>query len=110
MVYQKTFKLKKWRKKKKVGNIYRTKISLLAGGDYGYTFRIMPKHEMVLEAENLNLVKWMTEEMQKDEEKISEKKVVEEKNEMQEILETQEEKTENENEEIGEKMEDLTEI
>ena len=49
-------------------------------------------------------------EMQKDEEKISEKKVVEEKNEMQEILETQEEKTENENEEIGEKMEDLTEI
>ena len=37
-----------------------TKIELKTGGNYGYTFRIMPKHEMLLDAENLNLVKWVT--------------------------------------------------
>ncbi len=36
------------------------KIELNSGGNYGYTFRIMPKHEMLLEAENMNLVKWIT--------------------------------------------------
>lgn len=40
---------------------YKTKIELTTGGDYGYTFRIMPKHEMLLDSENLNLVKWVTE-------------------------------------------------
>ena len=39
---------------------YATKIELKTGGNYGYTFRIMPKHEMLLDAENLNLVKWIT--------------------------------------------------
>ena len=39
---------------------YSTKIELKTGGNYGYTFRIMPKHEMLLDAENLNLVKWIT--------------------------------------------------
>ena len=39
---------------------YKTKIELTTGGNYGYTFRVMPKHEMLLEAENLNLVKWIT--------------------------------------------------
>ena len=39
---------------------YSTKIELRTGGNYGYTFRIMPKHEMLLDAENLNLVKWIT--------------------------------------------------
>ncbi len=50
----------------KESNIYKAKISLSTGGNYGYTFRIMPKHEMVLEPQNLNLVKWITEEMQKE--------------------------------------------
>jgi len=39
---------------------YKTKIELTTGGNYGYTFRVMPKHEMLLDAENLNLVKWIT--------------------------------------------------
>ena len=36
------------------------KIELTTGGNYGYTFRVMPKHEMILEPANLNLVKWIT--------------------------------------------------
>ena len=39
---------------------YTAKIELKTGGNYGYTFRVMPKHEMLLDAENLNLVKWIT--------------------------------------------------
>ena len=39
---------------------YTTKIELRTGGNYGYTFRVMPKHEMLLDSENLNLVKWIT--------------------------------------------------
>ena len=39
---------------------YTTKIELTTGGNYGYTFRVMPKHEMLLEPANLNLVKWIT--------------------------------------------------
>lgn len=39
---------------------YTTKIELKTGGNYGYTFRVMPRHEMLLDAENLNLVKWVT--------------------------------------------------
>ena len=38
---------------------YRAKIELTTGGEYGYTFRVMPKHEMLLDSENLNLVKWI---------------------------------------------------
>ena len=34
-------------------------VELTSGGNFGYTFRVMPKHEMILDAENLNLVKWM---------------------------------------------------
>ena len=37
-----------------------TKIELKTGGNYGYTFRVMPKHDMILDSENLNLVKWIT--------------------------------------------------
>lgn len=37
-----------------------SKIELTTGGDYGYTFRVMPKHEMILESSNLNLIKWIT--------------------------------------------------
>ena len=39
---------------------YKTKINLRTGGDYGYTFRVMPKNEMLLDSQNLNLVKWLT--------------------------------------------------
>lgn len=39
---------------------YEAKIELRTGGDYGYTFRVMPKHEMLLDNANLNLVKWIT--------------------------------------------------
>ena len=38
---------------------YEAKIELKTGGNYGYTFRVMPKHEMLLDSENLNLVKWL---------------------------------------------------
>ena len=36
------------------------KIDLNSGGNYGYTFRVMPKHEMLLDSGNLDLVKWIT--------------------------------------------------
>ena len=39
---------------------YETKIELKTGGNYGYTFRVMPNHEMLLEPANLNLIKWVT--------------------------------------------------
>ena len=39
---------------------YKAKIKLVNGGNYGYTFRVMPKHEMLLDSANLNLVKWIT--------------------------------------------------
>ena len=38
---------------------YSAKIQLQTGGNYGYTFRVMPKNEMLLDSENLNLVKWI---------------------------------------------------
>ena len=38
---------------------YVTKIDLTSGGNYGYTFRIMPQNEMLLDSENLDLVKWI---------------------------------------------------
>ena len=46
---------------KKEPGIYRAKLKLTTGGDYGYTFRVMPKHEMILDSANLNLVKWIEE-------------------------------------------------
>ena len=39
---------------------FTTKINLTTGGNYGYTFRVMPKHKMLLESANLNLIKWVT--------------------------------------------------
>ena len=39
---------------------FTTKIELKTGGNYGYTFRVMPKHEMLLEPANLDLIKWVT--------------------------------------------------
>ena len=48
--------------KEKEKNKYRytAKIELKAGGDYGYTFRAIPKHEMLLDWPNLNLIKWIS--------------------------------------------------
>ena len=39
---------------------YEATLDLKTGGNFGYTFRVMPKHEMLLDSENLNLVKWIT--------------------------------------------------
>ena len=39
---------------------YEAEIEMRTGGNYGYTFRVMPKHEMLPDPENLNLVKWIT--------------------------------------------------
>ena len=39
---------------------FATKIELNSGGNFGYTFRIMPKHDMLLDPENMNLIKWIT--------------------------------------------------
>ena len=39
---------------------YETKMELKTGGNYGYTFRVMPKHEMLLEPANMDLIKWIT--------------------------------------------------
>ena len=39
---------------------YETEIEMKTGGNYGYTFRVTPKHEMLLDPSNLNLVKWIT--------------------------------------------------
>ena len=41
---------------------FTTKIELTTGGNYGYTFRVIPRHKMLLEPANLNLIKWVTKE------------------------------------------------
>ena len=39
---------------------YTAQIELETGGNYGYTFRVIPKHDMLLDAANLDLIKWVT--------------------------------------------------
>lgn len=39
---------------------YISKIALKSGGDYGYTFRVIPKTKMMLDPMNFNLIKWIT--------------------------------------------------
>ena len=39
---------------------YKAKIDFKTGGNYGYTFRVMPKSKMLLDSANLDLVKWIT--------------------------------------------------
>ena len=39
---------------------YTAKLQLSSGGNYGYTFRVMPTNEMLLDSENLDLIKWVT--------------------------------------------------
>ena len=38
---------------------YEADIDLKTGGNFGYTFRVMPKHKMLLDAENMDLVRWL---------------------------------------------------
>ena len=38
---------------------YTAKIDLSSGGNYGYSFRVMPQNEMLLDSENMDLVKWI---------------------------------------------------
>ncbi len=45
---------------KKNNYTYAAKIELKSGGNYGYTFRIMPKHEMLIDSANMDLIKWIT--------------------------------------------------
>jgi len=49
---------------KKIGEengklVYEGTIDLPTGGNFGYTFRVMPKHDMLLDPENMNLIKWL---------------------------------------------------
>ena len=39
--------------------IYESALKLENGGNFGYTFRVMPKHQMLIESENMNLIKWI---------------------------------------------------
>ena len=39
---------------------YEATLDLKSGGNFGYTFRAMPKHKMLVDSENLDLVKWIT--------------------------------------------------
>ena len=43
---------------------YEAVIDLKTGGNFGYTFRVMPKHEMLIDEENLDLVTWITKQQQ----------------------------------------------
>ena len=40
--------------------LYRAEILLKEGGDIGYTFRVIPKTDMVLSIMDLDLIKWVT--------------------------------------------------
>ena len=40
---------------------FKAKIALKAGGDYGYTFRVIPNNDMLSDPMNLNLIKWINE-------------------------------------------------
>ena len=46
------------------GDVYKytAKIDLKSGGDYGYTFRVVPHNDMILDPMTLNEIKWITEE------------------------------------------------
>jgi hypothetical protein len=41
--------------------VYQAKLLLRTGGNYCYTFRALPKHNMLLDAENLSLMNWFEE-------------------------------------------------
>ena len=67
----------------KEDNLYTGEIELKTGGDYGYTFRAMPKHPMLLDSASLNLIKWLEEEKKEeisDKERKNVENIVEELN------------------------------
>ena len=39
---------------------YKATVELTTGGNYGYTFRVMPRSDKILDPANLNLIKWIT--------------------------------------------------
>lgn len=39
--------------------LFTAKINISTGGEYGYTFRVMPNNDMLLDSENLDLIKWL---------------------------------------------------
>ena len=40
-------------------NIYEGDINLVEGGNFAYTFRVIPKHRMLLDPANMDLYKWL---------------------------------------------------
>lgn len=38
---------------------YKTSITIDNGGNYGYTFRILPNHDMLISKHDMSLVKWL---------------------------------------------------
>ncbi len=56
-----TMELEKSKEKEKNKYKYSAKIELKTGGDYGYTFRVIPKNNMILDSTNLDLIKWISE-------------------------------------------------
>ena len=38
---------------------YSTSIDIDNGGNYGYTFRVLPKNEMLINNQDMSLVKWI---------------------------------------------------
>ena len=40
--------------------VYEATLDLKTGGNFGYTFRVMPKHPMLVDEEDMNMVKWIT--------------------------------------------------
>ena len=37
---------------------YEADLELITGGNFGYTFRVLPKHDMLMDPENMDLIKW----------------------------------------------------
>ena len=37
---------------------YKTSISIDNGGNYGYTFRVLPKNDMLINKQDMSLIKW----------------------------------------------------
>ena len=56
-VYTKTMK-KVSENKEEHKVYYEADLELITGGNFGYTFRVLPKHEMLMDPENMDLIKW----------------------------------------------------
>ena len=54
-----TKEMKKVSEKKDENKVYyEAELDLITGGNFGYTFRVLPKHDMLMDAENMDLIKW----------------------------------------------------